>query len=40
MTLKNASLIEFLDTLLRENNIDYELDGIIKDIIPFRNKDI
>ncbi len=27
MTLKNASLIEFLDTLLKENNIDYELDG-------------
>jgi len=27
MTLKNASLLEFLDTLLRENNIDYELDG-------------
>jgi general secretion pathway protein D len=25
MTLKNASLIEFLDTLLKENNIDYEL---------------
>jgi len=27
MTLKNASLMEFLDTLLVENNIDYELDG-------------
>jgi len=27
MTLKNASLLEFLDTLLVENNIDYELDG-------------
>ncbi len=27
MTLKNASLIEFLDTLLKENNIDYTLDG-------------
>jgi len=27
MTLKNASLLEFLDTLLKENNIDYELDG-------------